>query len=117
MRWRDPMMSPIVGRSWQVSVPASDCDCAEAGAGMAVARARAKRAIAERDMFHSCSSRDRGSASDVDELDAAVFGRLRIVPVEQLLLAKADRLDALRGDSERIDQGIADGIRPALAEL
>jgi hypothetical protein len=51
MRWREPMISPIVGFSWQVSIPAWDCDCAEAGAGVAAARARAKRAIAERVMF------------------------------------------------------------------
>jgi hypothetical protein len=38
----------------------------------------------------------RSSFPDVDQLHAAIFGGLRVGGIEQLLLAKADSLDARR---------------------
>jgi len=57
------------------------------------------------------------SAADIDKLHPAIFRRLRIGAVEQILLAETDRLDAGWVDPERIDQRLANGVRALLAEL
>src|SRR6267154_733720 len=49
-------------------------------------------------------------------LDLLVGGRGRMGGVEQLFLAKADRLDPLYRDLERVDQDVADRVGPALAQ-
>src|SRR5580700_639439 len=48
--------------------------------------------------------------ADIDELNASVHARRRMLRVAQLLLAHADRFQDRGIDPERIDQGIADRL-------
>src|SRR5262249_30284607 len=57
-----------------------------------------------------------GQLRNRQNLDLLVGRRSRMRGIEQLLLAEPDRLDAFRRDLERVDQDVADGVGPALAQ-
>ena len=45
----------------------------------------------------------RGLPANIDKLDTTVFRRFGIGPIQELLFAKANRLDPRRTDPERVD--------------
>src|SRR6185437_7536636 len=57
-----------------------------------------------------------GQLCDRHDLDLQIDRRSRMRLVDELLLAQAERLHALCGNLERVDQHIADRIRATLAQ-
>src|SRR6185437_9071220 len=57
-----------------------------------------------------------GELADGDDLDLEIGRRGRVCPIDELLLAEAQRLNAFGGNLEGINQRIADRIRAALAQ-